>query len=114
SATMAQYKIYKGQNPLCIDTDPINATFHGFKALKVQRLEIMNGDEINSRHFDKMIELIAPTIEDVIIDNGASSFVPLSHYLITNQVPTLLQELGHEIVVNTVIPHLQSRWLDGF
>ena len=40
---------------------------------------------------------------DVIIDNGASSFVPLSHYLISNQVPALLEEMGHELVVHTVI-----------
>lgn len=103
SATTAQYKYYKGQNPLCIDTDPINATFHGFKALNVQRLEIMDGDEINSRHFDQLIERIAAAKEDVVIDNGASSFVPLSHYLISNHVPSLLKELGHELVIHTVI-----------
>ncbi|HHS8051784.1 TPA: conjugal transfer protein TraL, partial [Legionella pneumophila] len=40
---------------------------------------------------------------DVIIDNGASSFVPLSHYLLTNQVPTLLKGLGHELIIHTVI-----------
>lgn len=103
SATTAQYKYHKGQKPLCIDTDPVNSTFHGFKALEVQRLEIMDGDEINSRHFDKLIEQIAPTTTDVIIDNGASSFVPLSHYLISNQIPALLNEMGHELVVHTVI-----------
>lgn len=103
SSTTAQYKLHKGQMPLCIDTDPINATFYGFKALNVQRLEIMDGDEINSRHFDQLIELIAPTQTDVIIDNGASSFVPLSHYLISNQVPSLLKDLGHELVIHTVI-----------
>lgn len=103
SAVTAQYKYHKGQKPLCIDTDPINSTFHGFKALEVQRLEIMDGDEINSRHFDKLIEQIAPTEADVVIDNGASSFVPLSHYLISNQVPALLNEMGHELVVHTVI-----------
>ncbi|MFT4059265.1 MAG: ArsA-related P-loop ATPase [Legionella sp.] len=103
SATTAQYKVHKGQKPLCIDTDPINATFYGFKALDVQRLEIMDGDEINSRHFDQLIEMIASTQDDVIIDNGASSFVPLSHYLISNQVPSLLNDLGHELVIHTVI-----------
>lgn len=103
SATTAQYKYHKEQSPHCIDTDPINATFHGFKALNVERLDIMEGDEINSRHFDALIEQIATIENDVIIDNGASSFVPLSHYLITNQVPTLLKELGHELIIHTVI-----------
>ena len=40
---------------------------------------------------------------DVIIDNRANSFVPLSHYLISNQVPALLQDMGHELVVHTVV-----------
>ncbi|RUR14266.1 conjugal transfer protein TraL [Legionella sp. km772] len=103
SATIAQYKLYKEQSPLCIDTDPINATFHGFKSLKVERLDIMEGDEINPRYFDTLIEKIATAQKDVIIDNGASSFVPLSHYLITNEVPILLKELKHNLIIHTVI-----------
>lgn len=103
AATLAQYKAGKDPKPLCIDTDPVNATFEGYKALNVRRLNILDGDEINTRHFDALIELIASTDSDVIIDNGASSFVPLSHYLISNQVPALLQEMGHELLVHTVI-----------
>ena len=103
AATLAQYKASKGQKPLCIDTDPVNATFHGYKALGVRRLQIMQGDEINPRNFDTLVELIAPSKDDVIIDNGASSFVPLAHYLISNQVPTLLVEMGHTLVVHTVV-----------
>jgi hypothetical protein len=103
AALIAQYKASKGQAPLCLDTDPVNSTFHGYKSLNVRRLQIMDGDEINSRNFDNLVELIAPSTNDVVIDNGASSFVPLSHYLVTNQVPTLLQEMGHELVVHTVI-----------
>ena len=87
AATIAQYKAGKGQKPLCIDTDPVNATFEGYKALNVRRLNIMDGDEINTRNFDALVEMIASAEGDVIIDNGASSFVPLSHYLISNQVP---------------------------
>lgn len=103
AALLAQYMMLKGQKPLCIDTDPVNATFHGYKALNVRRLRIMEGDEINPRYFDALIELIIPSKEGAIIDNGASSFVPLAHYLISNQVPALLQELGHELVLHTVI-----------
>jgi hypothetical protein len=103
AATLAQYKASKGQKPLCIDTDPVNSTFHGYKALTVKRLEILEGDEINPRKFDTVVELVAPSKDDVIIDNGASSFVPLSHYLISNQVPALLAAMGHELVVHTVI-----------
>ncbi len=103
AAIVAQYKKSIGQAPVCIDTDPVNATFAGYKALNVRRLNIMEDDEINTRHFDALVEIIATAENDVIIDNGASAFVPLSHYLISNQVPALLQEMGHELVVHTVI-----------
>ncbi|CAI10579.1 MULTISPECIES: conjugal transfer protein TraL [Aromatoleum] len=103
AAVIAQYKAGKGQKPICIDTDPVNATFEGYKALDVRRLNIMDGDEINTRNFDTLVEQIATAEVDVIIDNGASSFVPLSHYLISNQVPALLRNMGHELVVHTVI-----------
>ena len=103
AATLAQYKLAKGQTPLCIDTDPVNATFHGYKAIPVQQLNIIEGDEIRTRNFDAIIELIDSSKDDVIIDNGASSFVPLSHYLISNKVPELLKEMGHELIIHTVI-----------
>jgi hypothetical protein len=104
AAMLAQYKVSKGQQPLCVDTDPVNATFSGYKDLNVQRLDIMEGDEINTRKFDALIELIAKSsAEDAIIDNGASSFVPLAHYLISNRVPALLQNMRHELMVHTVI-----------
>ena len=104
SATMlAQYMHSKAALPLCIDTDPVNATFHGYQALQVRRIELMEDDEINPRGFDALIDLVAQSTGDAIIDNGASSFVPLSHYLISNQIPALLEELGHQLVVHTVI-----------
>tara|TARA_B110000879_G_C11179553_1_gene517645 strand:+ start:2199 stop:2933 length:735 start_codon:yes stop_codon:yes gene_type:complete len=106
SAITAQYKYHKQGSqgaPLCIDTDPINATFYGFKALNVERLNIMESEEINPRLFDGLIEKISNTESDVIIDNGASSFVPLSHYLISNDIPELLKEMGHDLIIHTVI-----------
>ena len=108
AAVIAQFKVSQGDLPLCIDTDPVNATFEGYKALKVHRLNILDKDEINTRNFDALIEMIAMTKSDVIIDNGASSFVPLSHYLISNQVPALLKDMGHELVIHTVITGSQA------
>lgn len=103
ASTIAQYIKSQGKETLSIDTDPVNATFYGYKGLGVQKLQIMEAEEINPRSFDALIEMIASAKGDVIIDNGASSFVPLSHFLISNQVPTLLAEMGHELVVHTVI-----------
>lgn len=103
AAVLAQYKASKGEQPICVDTDPVNATFAGYKALDVRHLQIMEGDEINTRSFDALVEMIAQAESDVIVDNGASSFVPLSHYILSNEVPELLAEMGHTLVVHTVI-----------
>ncbi len=103
AAMVAQYIFDKAGTVLCIDTDPVNATFEGYKSLNVRRLHIMEGDEINSRNFDALIEIISTAESDIVIDNGASSFVPLSHYLISNEVPALLSGMGHKLVIHTVI-----------
>ncbi|MGE0470528.1 MAG: conjugal transfer protein TraL [Nitrospira sp.] len=100
---MAQYKQSKGHTPLCIDTDPVNASFQAYQSLKVHHLQILKGDEIDPRSFDQVVEFVAKAKEDVVIDNGASSFVPLSAYVITNQVPALLRDMGHQLVVHTVV-----------
>lgn len=116
AAVLAQYMTHKGSPALCVDTDPVNATFKGYEKLNVRRLNIMEGDEINTRNFDALIEMIANHDGDVIIDNGASSFVPLSHYLVSNQVPALLADMGHQVVVHTVITGSQALpdTLNGF
>lgn len=108
ASTLAQHKQAKGKKLICVDTDPVNATFHGFKKLNVRMINVMSGDEIDPRKFDDLIELIAQSESDVIIDSGASTFVPMSHYLISNQIPALLPDMGHELVIHTVITGSQA------
>ncbi len=108
AATLAQYKRAKGESTLNIDTDPVNSTFYGYSALNVQRIQLLEGDEINTRNFDAFVDLVAATDIDVIVDNGASSFVPMSHYLITNQIADLFAQMGHQIVIHTVVTGGQS------
>lgn len=103
ASTIAQYLIDHESTPLCIDTDPINATFAGYESLGVHRLEILQDNEINSRMFDTMIELVATATVPVVIDNGASSFSQLSNYLISSDVASLIQSMGHELVLHTVV-----------
>lgn len=103
SSIIAQYLTTPESLPLCIDTDPVNATFTGYSSLDVKRIDIMEGKKIDVRKFDIMIEMVAEEERSVVIDNGASTFVPLSNYLITNQVPSMLQEMGHEVIIHTII-----------
>ena len=116
ASIIAQHCNKKKKDTLCIDTDPVNATFLGFKKLNVKKLDLMEGDEIDPRKFDNLVELISKSKSDVVIDNGASTFVALSHYLISNHIPALLKEMGHELIVHTVITGGQalSDTLNGF
>lgn len=116
AALIAQFTLEKGRI-LAIDTDPVNATFCGYEGLNVQRAEIMEGEDINPRKFDGLMETIfSAQCDDVIIDNGASSFIPLVSYLRSNGVIDLLKEFGHTPVIHTVITggQAQQDTLAGF
>ena len=103
AATIAQVLINRGETPLCIDTDPVNATFAGYKSLAVKRLEIMQDNEINSRLFDSLVEMIDRTKDTMVIDNGASSFTQLSNYLVSSNVADLVLSMEHELILHTVV-----------
>jgi len=100
---LAQYKINQGQNPICIDTDPVNSTFHSYQKLNVHKLSIMEKNVIHDRHFDELMALIESSNDDAIVDNGALSFLPLSNYLLNNNVHSALKENGSELIINVMI-----------
>ena len=94
----------------CADTDPVNQTFAGYGRFKAQKVDIMNEDKnIDQRAFDKLIEHIVEFEGNVVIDNGASTFIPLSAYLVENGVIDLLKENGKEVFIHSVITGGQSR-----
>lgn len=87
------------------DTDPVNNTFAGYKEFDVQALDIMNGDDIDQRRFDQLIEGFCEQPEDahIVVDNGASCFVALCSYLKENGALPFLTESGHEIYIHTLV-----------
>jgi hypothetical protein len=104
SALIAQHRHENGIPLICVDTDPVNATFAGYTAFDVKRVELMKGNKIDESEFDRLMEMIAENPNsEIVIDNGASSFIPLSSYLVENQAIELLQSMGHQIVVHPVI-----------
>ena len=106
AALMAQFLQDRGRKPVCIDTDPVNATFAGYSAFGVHSIELMDGRDINPRRFDLLVERIASAgaeSDHVIVDNGASSFLPLADYMLSYDVPGLLAEMGHELWLHSVI-----------
>jgi hypothetical protein len=104
SSYLAQYLQGSGEPLLCLDTDPINATFSAIRALEVKQVAIMGEDNlINIRSFDDMVEQILDADASVVVDNGAASFTPLSTYLFENEVFETLQAENRTVVVHVVI-----------
>ncbi len=99
SNLLAQHQKKHQVKLVCIDTDPVNRSFFNYKSLDVEYFNIMNNDNVDQALFDDLIERILGNSDtDFIIDNGASGFIPLTRYLIENEVIQLLSE--HEIKVN--------------
>lgn len=103
SAILAQQRMAAGQDVLNIDTDPVNKTFAGYSSLKVKKIEIMKGAKLDETAFDRMIMMILNHQGETIIDNGASSFIPLSNYLVENSMIAYLLDNSIDVTVHTIV-----------
>ncbi|ADN62022.1 P31 (plasmid) [Xylella fastidiosa subsp. fastidiosa GB514] len=63
----------------------------------------MNGSKINERNFDHLMERLMTEEGIFVVDNGASSFVPLSNYLIENNAISMLKESGRNVFIHSVL-----------
>ncbi len=117
SALIAQHRHEHSMPLICVDTDPVNATFAGYTAFPVKRMELLKESKIDEREFDQLMEMIAENRDaEIVVDNGASSFIPLSSYLIENEAIEMLHQMGHSVVIHPVITGGQALMdtLSGF
>ncbi|MDD2469160.1 MAG: hypothetical protein PHI97_34785 [Desulfobulbus sp.] len=87
------------------DTDQVNSTFKGFSQLNVTVLDIGdNIDNIDQRKFDSMIDMIESCEDEqnFIIDNGASTFIPICSYIKENDIFSMLNE-KHDVIVHSIV-----------
>ncbi len=104
SSLLTQYMMSKYEKVSAFDTDSVNPTFSQYKALNVRRIDLMDGSKINERNLDVLIEaFLTEDADQIIVDNGASSFVPFSNYLVENEVIGMLQDAGKSLVVHTIL-----------
>ncbi|MGE6473343.1 conjugal transfer protein TraL [Serratia proteamaculans] len=106
---LAQYFLNRGCDPICGDTDPVNSTFHQLKDLSVQLVPITNGGAVVQRLFDPLFETMM-TVKDVsVIDNGASTFLPIAKYISSNDVLEALQAAGKQVYIHSVVTGGQAK-----
>jgi hypothetical protein len=103
ASILAQYFGARGKAIRCIDTDPVNTTLFQYKALSVTRLELLRDGGIDQRGFDTLMERLLTEDATFIVDNGASTFIPLWNYILENNAVEVLTQAGKRLFVHTVI-----------
>jgi hypothetical protein len=86
ASILAQYFRHRGTEIHCVDTDPVNQTFSQYTELGAEHLELMHDGRIDSRGFDVLMERLLTEGGIFIVDNGASTFIPLWSYIVENNV----------------------------
>src|SRR3984885_5621515 len=118
ASVLAQYLREKGKEVRCIDTDPVNRTFAQYSALGADRLNLRDEhNRIDQRSFDTLMErFLTEDGATFVVDNGASTFLPLWHYLLENSALDYLRQQGRRVYVHTVITGGQALidTLNGF
>jgi len=118
AAVLAQYFREDGRDVRCIDTDPVNGTLAQYNALGADRLNLRDEhNRIDQRSFDTLMErFLTEDGATFVVDNGASTFLPLWHYLLENSALDYLRQQGRRVYVHTVITGGQALidTLNGF
>lgn len=111
TSILAQYfKDHKNVEISGADTDTVNRSFAGFKALNVLPIDIIENDAISQSKFDSLFEImLTDNNSTFIIDNGASTFLPFAKYLKDNGVIEIFDETKKEVYIHTVIVGGQSQ-----
>lgn len=105
ASLLTQFFLEHNKECMCFDTDPINSSFSGYNALNARKIDIggREGKQIDSRKFDVLVEASMESFENMIVDNGASSFVAFSNYFILNNLPSVFVEQKRRVVIHTVV-----------
>ena len=105
SYIFAQYLMSKNIKTQCIDCDPITPTLVKYKALDVIYMNIMDGNDIQKTKFDDFPQIFMVPQEDChfVVDNGTSSYVALSDYLISQDFVSVLKEPDFDVTFHVII-----------
>jgi hypothetical protein len=79
-------------------------------------LDLLRDGGIDQRGFDALMERLLTEDGIFVVDNGASTFIPLWNYILENSVVNILREAGKKLYVHTVVTGGQALLdtLNGF
>ena len=103
ASLLAQYHTEKGLDAVCIDADPINATFSRYKSFQAKQFDLMERNEVEMAKLDELMEMVINEDNHFVIDNGVASFLPMSNYLVGFGAVEALEAAGKQLMIHTVI-----------
>ncbi|AQX20907.1 hypothetical protein Bcsk_002470 [Bartonella sp. CDC_skunk] len=87
---LMQYLLERKVEVKGIDTDPVNQTFASYKNFNVTHLKLLDQSVVIPRNFDTLMEELLNSKCQYVIDNGATTFLPLAYYLKENEAFDML------------------------
>ncbi|MDC4147547.1 hypothetical protein [Acinetobacter baumannii] len=106
---LGQYLKSKQPATYFYDTDANNKTFAGFKALEVERLNVLDDDSlVDQSKFDALLEKLANVDDVALTDTGSGEFLAIVNYMTSTEVVPILEDAGKEVIFNVPITFDQS------
>jgi hypothetical protein len=104
TSAAAQWLIAREQSVICVDTDTLNPTLLQYKPLNAEHIQLSVDHVVDPRAIDRLIAIIHGAGDGyVVVDVGSNGFETVMAYQIENNLFDMLADMGHEIVVQTVI-----------
>lgn len=82
---------------------PQQPTLKGYSGLSVDHVNLLDGSKVSEREFDQLMDRLLTEDGTFVVDNGSSSFLPLSNYLVENRALEMLQEAGRRTYLHTIV-----------
>lgn len=101
---LAEFLLNSGTPVCCIDGDPVNRSFGQYKALRAEKLDLVNQDGLVQRtRYDNLLERFAREDASFVVDSGATAFMPFWTYVAETEMVAVLREAGRHVYVHVLI-----------
>jgi len=101
---LIEYLMHKGKAYVAYDADAVNQSLHAVKDYNVKIADLLNGGEVDTRKFDTLIKAILEQEDtSIIVDCGASSFLPILGYMEQADTVEIFTDEGIEVFFHTVV-----------
>ncbi len=101
---LAEFLISRGQPVHCIDGDPVNRSLAQYKALPVEKLDLVNQDGVVIRsRYDVVVDRFLNEQAVFVVDSGATAFLPFWTYIVESDIIAMLREAGRRVYVHIPI-----------